>query len=267
MARASQLDTANAITAISIAKSSFMNSSLFLEEENKFQILEGDAADRLKEIPSGTVDCIFTSPDPMRTNADLYKIIEILGIVVKRVLKPTGSMWVHMEDSFNKEGSLMRWPAKFTMDMIYEYDWILRGERIWHAPVADQNYYNEGRVIDNNRLILDHSYCFHFTNARYGYYNSFDDFGGQPCSIFTERQRTLQADEYATAFSMELVKQCLLMSCPMGGTVLDPFLGSGTTGAVALSMKDKAYKFIGIENDTKKVIHTSERLNKIVNIV
>jgi site-specific DNA-methyltransferase (adenine-specific) len=173
-------------------------------------------------------------------------------------------MWVHMEDAFNEQGSLMRWPAKFSNEMVHKFYWILRGERIWHAPVGGQNFYNEGRVIDNNRLILDHSYIFHFTMARYGYHNSFDDFGGQPCSIFTEKQRVLGPDEYATAFSMELVKQCLLMSCPQGGTVLDPFLGSGTTGAVALAMKDRGYTFIGIENDERKVTHTTARLEKIV---
>ena len=233
-----------------------------IEEESKFKILEGDAYKRLNDIPSGTVDCIFTSPDPIRVYAEFLSISLILGLACRRILKPTGSMWVHMEDAFNERGSLMRWPAKFSMEMISEYDWILRGERIWHAPVRDQNFYNEGRVIDNNRLILDHSYCFHFTNARYGYYNSFDDFGGQPCSIFTEKQRTLGPDEYATAFSMELVKQCLLMSCPQGGKVMDPFMGSGTTGAVALAMKDREYTFIGIEKDERKVFATTERLKK-----
>jgi DNA modification methylase len=31
----------------------------------------------------------------------------------------------------------------------------------------------------------------------------------------------------------ELVRRCVLAGCPNGGTVLDPFAGSGTTGAVA----------------------------------
>lgn len=234
-----------------------------VSEESKFTVLEGDAHERLKDIPTGSVDCIFTSPDPIRTYVEFLGISLILGLECRRILKPTGNMWVHMEDAFNEQGSLMRWPAKFSMDMVATYDWILRGERIWHAPVRDQNFYNEGRVIDNNRLILDHSYCFHFTNARYGYYNSFDDFGGQPCSIFTEKQRTLGPDEYATAFSMELVKQCLLMSCPQGGTVMDPFMGSGTTGAVALSMKDREYTFIGIEKDERKAMVTTERLRNV----
>lgn len=232
-----------------------------------WQIIQGDSTDVLlqqQNIPTDSIDCIFTSPNPITVYSEFLDTILILGQECRRVLKPTGSMWVHMEDAFNERGSLMRWPANFSNEMISEYEWILRGERIWHAPVKDQNYYNEGRVIDNNRLILDHSYVFHFTMSRHGYYNSFADFGGQPCSIFTEKQRKLGPDEYATAFSVELVKQSLLMSCPQGGTVLDPFLGSGTTGAVALAMKDREYSFIGIEKDPKKVEHTTTRLENIV---
>jgi DNA modification methylase len=237
--------------------------TLAFEEGERFKVLEGDSYNRLKDIPSTTIDCIFTSPDPIRTYAEFLSISIIIGLECRRILKPAGSIWIHMEDAFNEQGSLMRWPAKFSMEMISQYDWILRSERIWHAPVGDSNFYNEGRVIDNNRLILDHSYVYHFTNARYGYYNSFDDFGGQPCSIFTEKQRTLGPNEYATAFSMELVKQCLLMSCPKGGTVLDPFMGSGTTGVVTLAMKDKDYNFIGIEKDQRRVMVTSERLKNV----
>jgi DNA modification methylase len=42
----------------------------------------------------------------------------------------------------------------------------------------------------------------------------------------------------------ELVQRCLEIGCKPGGTVLDPFLGSGTTTRVALSM---GYSAIGIE--------------------
>lgn len=234
-----------------------------MTEDQKYEIIHGNSQEFLRTYPANSVDVIFTSPDPIRTYAEFLVISLILGLGCRRVLKPTGNMWVHMEDGFNERGSLMRWPAKFSMEMVNTYDWVLRGERIWHAPVKDQNFYNEGRVIDNNRLILDHSYCYHFTNSRYGYYNSFDDFGGQPCSIFTEKQRTLGPDEYATAFSMELVKQCLLMSCPQGGKVMDPFMGSGTTGAVALAMKDREYTFIGIEKDERKAMVTTERLKNV----
>lgn len=38
----------------------------------------------------------------------------------------------------------------------------------------------------------------------------------------------------------DLIKPCILAGCPVGGTVLDPFAGSGTTGAVALELGRKA---------------------------
>lgn len=41
-----------------------------------------------------------------------------------------------------------------------------------------------------------------------------------------------------------LVKPCVLAGCPKGGTVLDPFMGSGTVGAVAI---EQGCSFHGIE--------------------
>lgn len=236
-----------------------------MNSSSRIKIVNEDAAEFLESYPANTVDVIFTSPDPIRTNLTLYKIIEVLGIQAKRVLKPTGSMWVHMEDAFNDKGSLMRWPAKFTMEMVYEYDWIMRAERIWHLKVGDMQYFNEGKHVDNNRLILDHAYLYHFTKSRHEYYNTFADFQGQPCSIFTEsRTKIPGTEEYDPGFSAELVKQTFLMSCPDDATILDPFCGWGTTGVVAMLMKDKNYKFVGIDIDEERLKIAQERLNKIV---
>ena len=46
------------------------------------------------------------------------------------------------------------------------------------------------------------------------------------------------------AYPPKLVETCLLAGCPEGGIVLDPFMGSGTTGMVAAQM---GRHFIGIE--------------------
>lgn len=46
------------------------------------------------------------------------------------------------------------------------------------------------------------------------------------------------------AYPPKLAKTCILAGCPKGGVVIDPFLGSGTTAAVAKSL-DRHY--IGIE--------------------
>ena len=45
-------------------------------------------------------------------------------------------------------------------------------------------------------------------------------------------------------FPEKLVEPCVLAGCPKGGLVLDPFMGSGTTGVVA---KRLGRDFIGID--------------------
>lgn len=52
-----------------------------------------------------------------------------------------------------------------------------------------------------------------------------------------------KGSHYAT-YPPKLVETCLLAGCPEGGVVLDPFMGSGTTGMVAKQL-DRHY--IGIE--------------------
>ena len=42
----------------------------------------------------------------------------------------------------------------------------------------------------------------------------------------------------------KLAERCVLAGCPVGGIVLDPFFGSGTTGMVAESL---GRDWIGIE--------------------
>ena len=45
-------------------------------------------------------------------------------------------------------------------------------------------------------------------------------------------------------FPPKLIEPCILAGCPEGGTILDPFSGSGTTGMVALC---HGRNYIGIE--------------------
>ncbi len=52
------------------------------------------------------------------------------------------------------------------------------------------------------------------------------------------------ASNHPAAYPRGLVRPCILAGCPPGGTVLDPFLGSGTTGVVA---DELGRRWIGIE--------------------
>jgi DNA modification methylase len=52
------------------------------------------------------------------------------------------------------------------------------------------------------------------------------------------------AGAHFATFPMKLVEHCIRAGCPKGGTVLDPFNGSGTTGLVAIAER---CNYVGIE--------------------
>ena len=52
-------------------------------------------------------------------------------------------------------------------------------------------------------------------------------------SVWTVTTKPYKGAHFAT-FPPDLIRPCVLAGCPAGGTVLDPFGGSGTTGQVAL---------------------------------
>jgi DNA modification methylase len=53
-------------------------------------------------------------------------------------------------------------------------------------------------------------------------------------SVWTVSTRPYKGAHFAT-FPSKLIEPCILAGCPVGGTVLDPFGGSGTTAGVALA--------------------------------
>lgn len=58
-------------------------------------------------------------------------------------------------------------------------------------------------------------------------------------SVWTVPTAPYSEAHFAT-FPPDLIKPCIMAGCPVGGTVLDPFGGSGTTGMVALELGRKA---------------------------
>jgi len=60
-------------------------------------------------------------------------------------------------------------------------------------------------------------------------------------------------------FPRELVRRCLLAGCPKGGTVLDPFVGSGTVPAVATKY---GFRSMGIDLNAQYLEMAKERIGK-----
>lgn len=69
---------------------------------------------------------------------------------------------------------------------------------------------------------------------------------------------SIKEAHFAT-FPEELVENCLAAGCPKDGVVLDPFLGSGTTGLVAHNM---GRHFVGIELNPEYVEIAKRRIAK-----
>jgi DNA modification methylase len=64
-------------------------------------------------------------------------------------------------------------------------------------------------------------------------------------------------EAHFATFPPDLVKPCILAGCPVGGTVLDPFSGAGTTGLVAIRHHRK---YIGIELNPEYAAMSEHRL-------
>jgi DNA modification methylase len=80
--------------------------------------------------------------------------------------------------------------------------------------------------------------------------------GANKRSVWTVSTRPYRGAHFAT-FPPDLITPCILAGAPNDGVVLDPFFGSGTTGAVAKSL---GRQYIGIELNPAYVTLARERL-------
>jgi len=78
-------------------------------------------------------------------------------------------------------------------------------------------------------------------------------------SVWTVTTKPYKGAHFAT-FPPDLVRPCILAGCPTGGTVLDPFGGSGTTGQVAM---EEGRKSILCELNPEYVQLMNQRLNGV----
>ena len=75
-----------------------------------------------------------------------------------------------------------------------------------------------------------------------------------------ERNRGLDKNIHPTVKPIELMKYLCRLVTPKGGTILDPFMGSGSTGMAA---KDEGFEFIGIEQE-KEYFEIAKQRIKII---
>lgn len=130
----------------------------------------------------------------------------------------------------NKELMGIPWMFAFAMR---DVGWYLRQEIIWAKP----NYTPE-KVRD--RFVRSHEHIFLFTKQDKYWFNGdavrIPDANGSSKlrnDVWTVGTSKYKGAHFAT-FPTELIEPCVLSGCPVGGVVIDPFAGSGTTGEVAM---------------------------------
>jgi DNA modification methylase len=180
---------------------------------------------------------------------------------VKRVLKDDGTVWLNLGDSYLKNKQLGSIPWRVALALQAENGWYLRQDIIWHKPnpmpesVRDRctkaheyifllsknpKYYFDNEAIKEDGVIKAGTKGAKGSkerqnqkgvNARPPEYKIYDGKRNKR-SVWTVTTKPFKGAHFAT-FPMDLIEPCVLAGCPEGGTVLDPFGGSGTTAIVA----------------------------------
>lgn len=129
------------------------------------------------------------------------------------------------------EKSLMMLPERLVVGMI-EDGWILRNRITW-----DKSFSIPDPTRDRFKARTEP--VFFFSKSRRYFFDAPTDRGD-----IWRIAPSSGADTHTASFPPDLARRCILAGCPEGGTVLDPFSGSGTTGMVAL---EQGKKYVGID--------------------
>jgi site-specific DNA-methyltransferase (adenine-specific) len=148
-------------------------------------LILGDALAILKQLPDSSIDFCMTSPPywgkreyhnggiGLESSYEEY-IANLLTIFeqAKRVLKPTGSFWLNIGDTyFNKR--LLGIPWRVALALIDNQGWVLRNSVIW-------NKIKGGLDNTHDRLGNIHEHVFHFVKSPSGYYYNADAIRANP---------------------------------------------------------------------------------------
>jgi site-specific DNA-methyltransferase (adenine-specific) len=228
------------------------------------KIFNEDALSGLSRIPNGTVDLILTDPpynlgkdygnaSDQRSNDRYLEWTEEWVKLAIPKLKPNGSLYIFLTWRYSPEIFVM---LKKHMTMMNEIIWDRRvpsmgGSTRSYTSVHDtigffvnrKDYYFD---LDAIRIPYDaetkkaRSRSI-FEGAKWL------ELGYNPKDLWSvsrlHREHPERAD-HPTQKPLEIIERMVKASCPPGGLILDPFLGSGTT---AVAAKRCGRNFVGFE--------------------
>jgi modification methylase len=235
--------------------------------DRRDQVLVGDCIELMAALPEASVDLVFADPpynlqlagELLRPNhsrvdgveeswdrfadfAEYDRFTRAWLTAARRVLKPQGALWViGSYHNIYRVGALLQ-------DLGF---WILN-DIVWRKTNPMPNF--RGRRFTNAHETL--LWCAHSAEARYTFnYEAMKALNEElqmrsdwllPLCVGPERLKREGKKAHPTQKPEALLHRVLLASTRPDDLVLDPFFGTGTTGAVA---KRLGRRFIGIERD------------------
>ncbi len=238
----------------------------------------GDCVTVLAGLPEASVDLIFADPPyNLQLNQELWRpnMTRVDGVndawdqfesfatydeftrawlaACRRVLKDTGTLWViGTYHNIYRVGAIL-------MDLGY---WILN-EVVWIKANPTPNFKGTRFTNAHETLIwaqkqpgAPYTFNYHAMKALNGGKQMRSDWRLPICSG-AERIKVNGQKAHATQKPEALLERVVLASSRPGDVVLDPFFGTGTTGAVARRL---GRRWIGIEQDAGYVALARERI-------
>jgi len=255
----------------------------------------GDCLEKMKDIPSESIDLIVTSPpyDNLRTyNSTLEWNFEIFQEIAKelaRCLKVGGVIvWVVGDATIkgSETGSSFRQALYFkdTCGLNLHDTMIFRKQnpmpQIYRKRYTNEFEYmfifSKGVVLTHNPLMVDCK-CVGTKPSTYKNYSKNEQKRTKIASEVKDKKISGNIWSYSVGvnscdkealphpapFPCKLVEDHIVSWSNEGDTVLDPFMGSGTTGRQAKLLKRN---FVGIEKDEKYFEIAEQRIRSCMTI-
>lgn len=221
----------------------------------------------------------------------ITKMVEVFS-ECRRVLRDDGTLWINISDSYNGSGGNhtenhkndsgfqgkvgprcggkpKRIDSMKSKDLIgipwmlafalRSDGWYLRQDIIWHKP-------NPMPESVRDRCTKAHEYIFLLSKSHKYYFDSSAVKEQAVGSVEKRNRRSVWSvsikpfkEAHFATFPPDLIEPCILAGCPKGGTVLDPFMGSGTT---ALVSEKHQRNWIGIELNPEYIEIANNRIQQ-----
>jgi len=222
------------------------------------KLINGDALEELKKIPSGSVDLVYIDPP-----------YEIKGIHYSGLIKNYRykTHYIHQIESIvNGYDKNILTELVRVLKSIYIYIWCSKEQIIsyldYFVKELKCNYdiliwiKTNPTPFCSTHYLSDKEYCLVFWETGKSFNGSFHTAN----TYFISKKNTSDKNLYKhpTIKPLEFVKSHIINSTNVGDTVLDCFMGSGTTGVACQELKRD---FIGIEINEEYYKIAVDRIN------